>query len=82
MRLIDADALKKEIHCEYSDDLEILDHIDAQLTINPEPHWIPVTERLPEAKQKVLVQYADGSMTTKRCNDAGHLQWFYANAVA
>lgn len=48
----------------------------------PEPHWIPVTERLPEVKQKVLVQYADESMATKRCNDAGHLAWFYSNAVA
>ena len=47
-----------------------------------EPHWIPVMERLPKVKQKVLVQYADGSMATKRCNDAGHLQWFYSNAVA
>ena len=52
------------------------------MTIQPEPHWIPVTERLPEVKQKVLVQYADESMATKRCNDAGHLAWFYSNAVA
>lgn len=48
----------------------------------PEPHWIPCSERLPEVKQKVLVQYADESMATKRCNDAGHLAWFYSNAVA
>jgi hypothetical protein len=47
-----------------------------------ESHWIPCSERLPKAKQKVLVQYADGSMATKRCNDAGHLTWFYFNAVA
>ncbi|HII08670.1 MAG TPA: DUF551 domain-containing protein [Methanosphaera sp.] len=47
-----------------------------------EPHWIPCSERLPEVKQKVLVQYADESMATKRCNDAGHLAWFYSNAVA
>ena len=46
------------------------------------PKWIPITERLPEVKQKVLVQYADESMATKRCNDAGHLAWFYSNAVA
>lgn len=48
----------------------------------PEQRWIPCSERLPEVKQKVLVQYADESMATKRCNDAGHLQWFYSNAVA
>ena len=51
-------------------------------TVQPELHWIPCSEKFPEVKQKVLVQYADGSMATKRCNDAGHLQWFYANAVA
>lgn len=31
-RLIDADALKKQIHCAYSDDLEILEKIDEQPT--------------------------------------------------
>ena len=33
MRLIDADKLKKEIHCSYSDDLGILEKIDDQPTI-------------------------------------------------
>lgn len=32
MRLIDADKLKKEIHCSYSDDLEILEKIEEQPT--------------------------------------------------
>lgn len=32
VRLIDADKLKKEIHCAYSDDLEILEKIDDQPT--------------------------------------------------
>ncbi len=32
MRLIDADKLKKEIHCAYSDDLEILEKIENQPT--------------------------------------------------
>lgn len=32
MRLIDADKLKKEIHCTYSDDLEILEKIENQPT--------------------------------------------------
>jgi len=54
----------------------------AQGKADAKPHWIPITERLPEVKQKVLVQYADESMATKRCNDAGHLAWFYSNAVA
>ena len=33
MRLIDADKLKKVIHCAYSDDLEILEKIDEQPTV-------------------------------------------------
>lgn len=32
MRLIDADKLKKVIHCAYSDDLEIIEKIDKQPT--------------------------------------------------
>lgn len=52
------------------------------MSLNPEPHWIPMTEKLPEVKQRVIVQYVDGCMEIKRCIDAGHLQWFYANAVA
>lgn len=44
MRLIDADLLKEEIHCSYSDDLEILDKIDRQPTVNK---WIPCKDRLP-----------------------------------
>ena len=35
MRLIDADKLRHEIHCAYSDDLEILEHIDAQPDAQP-----------------------------------------------
>ena len=30
--MIDTDVLKKQIHCAYSDDLEILEKIDAQPT--------------------------------------------------
>lgn len=50
--------------------------------LEEESKWIPCSEELPEVKQKVLVQYADESMATKKCNDAGHLAWFYSNAVA
>lgn len=59
----------------------IIDAVDYYAEKN-KPHWIPCSERLPGVKQKVLVQYPDGSMATRQCNDAGHLQWFYANAVA
>jgi hypothetical protein len=36
---------------------EIGEVIDFQPTINPEPHWIPVTERLPETTDAVLTTY-------------------------
>ena len=68
-------AYQKDIHNAYQRGYE-------QGKKDAQQRWIPCSERLPEVKQKVLVQYADGSMMTKRCNDAGHLQWFYANAVA
>jgi hypothetical protein len=81
MRLIDADALDYELGT--SDrDIYVRECLAEAQSVTPEPHWIPVTERLPEVKQRVIVQYADGSMAIKRCIDAGHLQWFYSNAVA
>lgn len=55
MRPIDADALKDYIDaqegrpfigCTVGQALKIM--TDEQPTIQPEPHWIPVTERMPE----------------------------------
>ena len=54
MRLIDADALKAYIDaqkgrpfigCTVGEALKIM--TDEQPTVTPEPHWISVTERLP-----------------------------------
>ena len=91
MRAIDTNALKRAINkdkalrqyldCGHAKSW-LIQTIDEQPTIQLDPQWTPCSEGLPKAKQKVLVQYADGSMATKRCNDEGHLQWFYANAVA
>lgn len=62
MRPIDADALKDYIDaqegrpfigCTVGQALKIM--TDEQPTIQPEPHWIPVTERLPENGRQVLV---------------------------
>jgi len=36
--------------------------IDAQDTIQPEQHWIPVTERLPEAGKSVMICDAYGDI--------------------
>lgn len=63
MRLIDADAFKAYIRSALEDTKHLYkdnaawakeitesfcQDIDEQPTINPEPHWIPVTEKLPE----------------------------------
>ena len=46
VRLIDANALRKDIHTSYSDDLGILEHIDNAPTIEAQPvkrgKWIDV----------------------------------------
>lgn len=55
MRLIDADVLKKDLTRFYSNEVTAKRLIDEQPTIEPEPHWIPCTERLPEVGQKVVV---------------------------
>lgn len=71
MRLINADAISYESidssdtgrHEHYYGTGIIAvrkEDIDAMPTIQPEPHWIPVTERLPEEDQPVLV--TDGAV--------------------
>lgn len=53
-RLIDADALMIELmdsdldHLQRDDWKEMIQIVADAPTITPEPHWIPVTERLPE----------------------------------
>lgn len=67
MRLIDADALKTDIVAEGQrsrryklgeiwelNRAEIYKVIDEQPTIEPEPHWIPCSERLPQEEVDVL----------------------------
>jgi len=39
---------------------EIGEVIDSQPTINPEQHWIPVTERLPDNSRNVLITSRGG----------------------
>ena len=55
MRAIDADALQKEYKQSHNGKRLLL--IDVAPTIQPEPHWIPVTERLPETTDAVLTTY-------------------------
>lgn len=57
MRLIDPITLKESIAFSaiMRDGKSLETIIDEQPTINPEPHWIPVTERLPEVGKSVLI---------------------------
>lgn len=70
MRLIDADKLKKQIHCEYSDDLGILEKIDEQ----PTAYDIDkIVERLEAAKSEIASEtyckavYNKGLCESKNC---------------
>ena len=62
-RLIDADALIKDIHGEFDEVLvwdecgdttadEIEKIVNHQPTIDAQPHWIPCSERLPRKEKK------------------------------
>ena len=62
MRMIDADALIKKAHQEAEamakpyEDFGVLVEwlVDKTPTIEPEPHWIPVSERLPEEEYVII----------------------------
>ena len=62
-RLIDAEKLKK--HYAWWEDDErrrLFDQIvDAQPTIDAEPHWIPCSERLPKDDRSKVVTLANGN---------------------
>jgi len=70
MRLIDADAIKLYygglVHIPYNDFIGIANYFMNQIkempTVTPEPHWIPVTERLPEEDGTYIVCLEDGSV--------------------
>ena len=63
MRMIDADALFetlvtgdiRETHQFCYPCKKVLEAIDAQPTVDPQPQWIPVTERLPDKDGRYLV---------------------------
>ena len=55
MRLIDADALKKDLTRFYDNEVTAKRLIDEQPTIEP-MRWIPCSERLPEEHEVVLTQ--------------------------
>ena len=83
MRLIDADALRRTMYheaMEKDSDEQKWDGgcwvrykmferiIEAQPTIEPEPQWIPCSERLPKAFEYCLWTTADGKVVYHYCD--------------
>ena len=72
MRLIDADALWKDVTTrieEYCDIADLIEIIERQPTIEPEQRWIPRKTALPEKGQYVLCQCRAGIMDVLRLTD-------------
>ena len=85
MRLIDADALIDKTDDRYSlheigrrERDDIVDALEYAPTIQPEPHWIPVTERLPNRDELVLVTYKTTSKIhlCKYLDDGSENSWW------
>lgn len=77
-RLIEADRLKKVLeknfgHTGGADVLRQL--IDAQPTANPEPNWIPVTERLPEESGLYQVTDMQGNVVRYIFGEGSEEYW-------
>ena len=60
MRLIDADKLRKQIHCEYSDDFGILEKIDEQPTAYDIDGVVEQLKRCYGIVRSTSVDYAEG----------------------
>lgn len=76
-RYIDADKLRKDVldlpNCYngFSDTFDkacIIGAIDEQPTIEPEPRWIPCSERLPKPYEHCLWTTTDGRVIYHHCD--------------
>ena len=95
MRAIDADALKRKVvewmpcdlcgieEREFSFEADIvvslMMEIEEAPTIEPEPHWIPVSDRLPEKDGYYLVSEDDGGVEVEWYDNTG---WGYCGVIA
>ena len=89
MRLINADDLIERINAVIENGLAdpdglhpvsaevVLETINVIPTATPEPHWIPVTERLPNRDELVLVTYKTGKIhLCKYLDDDSENAWW------
>lgn len=60
MRPIDVDKLKKDIHSSYSDDLEILSHIDKIPTID----WASYSSPIDIITKEIVAEYEEAILRT------------------
>ena len=80
MRLIDADALKKDLTRFYDNEVTAKRLIDEQPTIEPKPHWIKCSKRLPNnheyIKNNGLFNVSDGNRSYSEWFDIYDTQRF------
>ena len=83
VRTIDADALVNKIvfhtYMPSGCKEQVEDTISDMPTIEPEPHWIPVSERLPEKDGYYLVSEDDGGIEVEWYDNTG---WGYCGVIA
>jgi hypothetical protein len=81
MRLIDADALKKDLTRFYDNEVTARELIDEQPTIEAETDngWISVDDRLPDKNQKILAFYKALGEENRIHNDLIATNWRKSN---
>lgn len=81
MKLIDADALDYELGT--SDrDIYVRECLAEAPSVVVEPHWIPVTEKLPEYGTAVLTYNRDEEFEINHIIDDEDGEWFYNGVIA
>ena len=86
MRLIDADALIEKMDDKYSlgeigrrERDDVVNALEFEPTIQPEPHWIPVTKQMPPINEDVLVS-GDGYVWKDALlprDESNVLEWYH-----
>lgn len=86
MRLIDADALLKELNdlFEWCRDSRSAGLEQSMCMIHEQPtilQWIPVSERLPDVGKHVLISKINGYIALDYIDEENHWHWVFDNWV-